>query len=86
MNMAVEEMVSSSEKVKKTGLEPRMTIAVRKVYVETSVINGLLSRDSRIALVSSAFWDRVRAGELEAHISSYVLFELGETFNGEKKG
>jgi len=47
VNMAVEEMVSSSEKVKKTGLEPRITIAVRKVYVETSVINGLLSRDSR---------------------------------------
>ena len=85
MNMALEEMVSSSEKVKKTGLEPRITIAVRKVYVETSVINGLLSRDSRIALVSSAFWDRVKAGELEAHISSYVLFELGETFNGKKR-
>jgi len=59
--------------------------AVSKLYVETSVINGLLSRDSRIALVSSAFWDRVKAGELEAHISSYVLFELGKTFDGRKR-
>lgn len=59
--------------------------AVSKLYVETSVINGPLSRDSRVALVSSAFWDRVKAGELEAHISSYVLFELGKTFDGTKR-
>jgi len=58
---------------------------VSKLYVETSVINGALSRDSRVALVSSAFWDRVKAGELEAHISSYVLFELGKTFDATKR-
>ena len=57
-----------------------------KLYVETSVINGPLSRDTRIALVSSAFWDMVEAGELEAHISSYVLFEIGETPDGVRRG
>jgi hypothetical protein len=37
---------------------------VSEVYVETSVINGSLPRDSQIALISSVFWDRVKAGEL----------------------
>jgi hypothetical protein len=59
--------------------------AVSKLYVETSVINGPLSGDSRVAVVSSAFWDKVRAGELEAHVSSYVLFELGKTSDGKKR-
>jgi hypothetical protein len=63
----------------------RIYRAVSKLYVETSVINGPLSRDLRLALVSSAFWDKVRAGELEAHISSYVLFELGKTSDGKKR-
>jgi len=58
---------------------------IPKLYIETSVINGSLSSDVRIALASSAFWDRVKAGELEAHISSYVLFELGKTLNGAKR-
>ena len=58
---------------------------VPKLYIETSVINGPLSSDPRIALTSSAFWDSVEAGELEAHISSYVLFELGKTLNGAKR-
>lgn len=57
---------------------------VPKLYIETSVINGPLSNEARIALASSAFWDRVKAGELEAHISSYVLFELGKTLNEQK--
>lgn len=56
-----------------------------KLYIETSVINGPLSKDSRITLISSVFWDRVKAGELEAHISSYVLFELGKTRDGAKR-
>jgi hypothetical protein len=56
-----------------------------KLYVETSVINGTLSKDSRIALISSVFWDRVKAGALEVHISSYVLFELGKTHDGTKR-
>lgn len=58
---------------------------VPKLYVETSVINGPLSLDSRIVLVSSAFWDRVEAGELEAHVSSYVLFEIGRTADGARR-
>lgn len=58
---------------------------VSELYVETSVINGPLSKDSRIALISSVFWDRVKAGELKAHISAYVLFELGQTVNGAKR-
>jgi hypothetical protein len=37
---------------------------VSEVYIETSVINGSLPRDCRIALISSVFWDRVKAGEL----------------------
>ena len=28
---------------------------------------------------------KVKAGELEAHISSYVLFELGKTSDGKKR-
>lgn len=56
-----------------------------KLYVETSVISGPLSRDSRISLISSAFWDGVRAGELEAHVSSYVLLEIGETADGARR-
>ena len=58
---------------------------VPKLYIETSVINGPFSRDFRIVLVSSAFWDRVKAGELEAHISSYVLFEIGKTADGTRR-
>lgn len=58
---------------------------VSELYVETSVINGPLSKDSRIALISSVFWDRVKAGELKANISAYVLFELGQTVNGVKR-
>lgn len=49
------------------------------------MINGPLSRDSRISLISSAFWDRVEVGELEAHVSSYVLFEIGETADGARR-
>jgi hypothetical protein len=39
-----------------------------KLYAETSVVNGPLSKDSRIALISSVFWDKVKAGELEEYI------------------
>jgi hypothetical protein len=56
-----------------------------RLYIETSVINGPLSVDSRIALVSSVFWDRIRAKELEAHVSNYVLFELGKTLDWERR-
>src|SRR4030066_453893 len=56
-----------------------------KLYVETSVVNGPLSKDARIALASSVFWNKVKAGELEVYISSYVLFELGKTINNVKR-
>lgn len=56
-----------------------------QLYIETSVINGSLSVDSRVALISSVFWDRVKAKELGAHISTYVLFELGKTRDGVKR-
>ena len=56
-----------------------------RLYVETSVINGPLSKDSRIALISSVFWERVKAKEFEVYISSYVLFELGKTIDSAKR-
>ncbi len=56
-----------------------------RLYVETSVINGPLSKDARISRVSSFFWNRVRSGRIEVHISSYVLFELKRTINDEKR-
>jgi serine/threonine protein phosphatase PrpC len=56
-----------------------------RLYVETSVINGPFSKNTRIALASSAFWDKVKAAELEACISSYVLFELRKTVDDAKR-
>jgi hypothetical protein len=49
------------------------------------VINGPLSKNSRIALVSSVFWNKVKARELEVYISSYVLFELSKTVDNVKR-
>jgi len=58
---------------------------VPRLYVETSVINGVFSRDARIRVVSSVFFERVRAGEIEGHISSYVLAEVYETTDVVKR-
>ena len=57
-----------------------------RLYVETSVVNGSFSKDARISRVSSFFWNRVESGIIEAHISSYVLFELNKTMNDDRRG
>ena len=58
---------------------------IPQLYIETSVINGVFSKDVRIRVVSSAFFDKIRAGEIEGHVSSYVLAELYETPEVDKR-
>ena len=55
------------------------------VYVETSVINGCLSRDPYIARVSRLFFERVRGGGVVAYTSSYAIAEIIKTPNGAKR-
>jgi len=52
---------------------------ILRLYIETSVINGIFSKDGRIQVISSAFFEKIRAEEIEGHVSSYVLAELYET-------
>lgn len=59
---------------------------IPRIYIETSVINGVFSKDVRIRVVSSVFFDKIRAGEIEGHVSSYVLAELYETPEVNKRG
>lgn len=56
-----------------------------KLYIETSVINGVFSKDARIRMVSSAFFEKIRNGEIEGHVSSYVLAEIYVTPNDGKR-
>lgn len=58
---------------------------VPRLYIETSVVNGVFSRDERIRVVSSVFFEKIRAGQIEGHVSSYVLAELYETSDADKR-
>jgi len=60
-------------------------LKVPRLYIETSVINGIFSKDLRIRVVSSVFFEKIRAGEIEGHVSSYVLAELYETPDVDKR-
>lgn len=58
---------------------------ISRLYIETSVINGVFSKDLRIRVVSSVFFEKIRAGKIEGHVSSYVLAELYETPDADKR-
>ena len=38
---------------------------IPRLYIETSVINGVFSKDVRIRVVSSVFFEKIRAGEID---------------------
>jgi len=57
-----------------------------EVYVETSVINGYFSRDPYVERVSKLFFERVRKGNVVAHISTYAIAEIIKTPDGAKRG
>lgn len=56
------------------------------MYVETSVVNGCLSRDPYIAKVSRLFFEGVRRGRVVAHTSAYAVAEIIRTPNGARRG
>jgi len=58
---------------------------IPRLYIETSVINGVFSKDVRIRVISSVFFEKIRAEEMEGHVSSYVLAELYETPDADKR-
>jgi len=61
------------------------SFGIPQLYIETSVINGVFSKNARIRIVSSAFFEKIRNEEIEGHISSYVLAEIYETPNAGKR-
>jgi len=50
-----------------------------RVYVETSVLNGPVSKDTFVREASTRFFDLVKAGYYSVHVSRYVILEVGRT-------
>ena len=50
-----------------------------RIYVETSVLNGPFSIDPSVREASIKFFDLVKAGSYSAHVSRYVILEIGRT-------
>ncbi len=61
------------------------TVQIPELYVETSVVNGVFSRDKRIATVSLIFFEKIQTKQIKGHISSYVLAEIYETTSIDKR-